>query len=232
MITMNNICKQFGSQTALSNVSFHVPQGEIFGLLGPSGAGKTTILKILTKQLDADEGDYEINAKPHETGVMLEEDGHYQRLSCTENLYLYTDIYQIPRRKALDALTSVGLGDSVKKAVKDLSKGMKQRLALARAILHEPKVLILDEPTCGLDPRSARGIHRLITNLRDNGSTVLLTTHNMEEAVKLCDHIILLHRGEIVEHGVPLEICEKHNAIKTVPDLEAVFIKMTGEELM
>jgi ABC-2 type transport system ATP-binding protein len=108
---------------------------------------------------------------------------------------------------------------------------MRQRLALARAILHEPKVLFLDEPTSGLDPATARGIHKLIQNLRDSGATIFLTTHNMEEAVKLCDRVALLHKGEIVEQGAPAEICERHNAVKTVPDLEAVFIKLTGVEL-
>ena len=232
VITMNNITKRYDKQTVLSNVSFNVEKKQIFGLLGPSGAGKTTIINILTNLVSADSGSYEVEVKPHETGVMLEEDGLYPRLNCLDNLNLFTEIYRLPRLKSIQALHKVGLADAAKKAVNDLSKGMKQRLALARAILHEPKVLILDEPTCGLDPGTARGIHRLITDLKDNGSTVLLTTHNMDEAVKLCDHIILLHRGEIVEHGVPLEICEKHNAIKTVPDLETVFIKMTGEELI
>jgi ABC-2 type transport system ATP-binding protein len=92
--------------------------------------------------------------------------------------------------------------------------------------------LFLDEPSSGLDPETARGIHKLILNLRDKGATVFLTTHNMEEAVKLCDYVALLHKGAIVEQGVPSEICERHNAVKTVPDLESVFIKLTGEELV
>jgi ABC-2 type transport system ATP-binding protein len=108
---------------------------------------------------------------------------------------------------------------------------MRQRLALARAILHEPKILFLDEPTGGLDPRAARGIHKLLLHLRENGATIFLTTHNMEEAVKLCDKVALLHKGKIVEQGEPTEICKRHNAVKTVSDLEAVFIKMTGVEL-
>jgi len=128
----------------------------------------------------------------------------------------------------MDALKNVGLEKSADKAVNDLSKGMRQRLALARAVLHKPKVLFLDEPTSALDPLTARGIHRLITGLRENGATVFLTTHNMEEAVKLCDRVALLSKGHIVEQGVPVELCERHNAIKTVPDLEEVFIKLTG----
>ncbi len=231
MIKMNNIMKQFGEQIVLSDVTFAVNKQEIFGLLGPSGSGKTTIINILTNQLEADNGSKFIGVTPFETGLMLDEDGLYPRLNCLENLHLFTSIYGIPRERALEALKKVGLEDATKKAVNALSKGMRQRLALARAILHEPKVLFLDEPTSGLDPGTAREIHQLIRNLRDNGATIFLTTHNMDEAVKLCDNVALLNKGRIVEHGAPVEICQRHHAIKTVPDLEAVFIKITGVEL-
>jgi ABC-2 type transport system ATP-binding protein len=231
MIEMSNIVKKFGTQTVLSDVTFEADDHEIFGLLGPSGAGKTTIINILTRQLEADGVSFGTGAEMLETGLMLDADGLYVRLNCLENLNIFADIYGIPRKKSSEALKNVGLEDSVKKPVGALSKGMRQRLALARAILHEPKVLFLDEPTSGLDPATARGIHKLIMNLRDRGATVFLTTHNMDEAVKLCDHVALLHKGKIVEHGVPVEICERHNAVKTVPDLESVFIKLTGAEL-
>jgi len=231
MIKMSNIIKRFGAQTVLSDVTFEAKEKEIFGLLGPSGAGKTTIINILTNQLNADGGKFVVGAKPFETGLMLDDDGLYVRLNCLENLNVFADIYGIPRRKSFDALKSVGLDGAAKKSVTALSKGMRQRLALARAILHEPKILFLDEPTSGLDPNTARGIHKLIHNLRENGATVFLTTHNMEEAVKLCDYAALLHKGKIVEQGIPAEICQRHNAVKTVPDLESVFIKLTGVEL-
>jgi ABC-2 type transport system ATP-binding protein len=162
---------------------------------------------------------------------MLDADGLYPRLNCLDNLNIFADMYGIPRKKSLEALKNVGLGESAKKSVSALSKGMRQRLALARAILHKPKVLFLDEPTSGLDPATAKGIHKLIRGLCDNGTTVFLTTHNMEEAIKLCNHIALLFKGKIVEQGVPAEICERHNAVKTVPDLEAVFLKLTGVDL-
>lgn len=231
MIRMEGIVKRFGARTVLSDVSFRVAEGEIFGLLGPSGAGKTTIINILTNQLSEDGGEHGIGATPFETGLMLEEDGLYVRMNCLENLNVFADIYGIPHAKSMDALRGVGLEGDAKKPVSALSKGMKQRLSLARAVLHEPKVLFLDEPTSGLDPGTARGIHRLITGLRDRGSTVFLTTHNMDEAVKLCDRVALLHRGVIVEQGVPSEVCARYGAVKTVPDLEAVFIKLTGVEL-
>jgi len=231
MISMNNIVKRFGEQTVLSGVTFEVKEQEIFGLLGPSGAGKTTIINILTNQLESDGGSHEIGVTPFETGLMLDEDGLFVRLNCLENLNVFAGIYGIPREKSLAALKSVGLEDAAKKAVNQLSKGMRQRLALARVILHEPKVLFLDEPTGGLDPGTARGIHNLILRLRDNGATVFLTTHNMDEAAKLCDRVVLLHKGVIVEQGAPLKICERHHAVKTAPDLEAVFIEMTGVAL-
>jgi len=231
MIQMNKIEKRFGTQTVLSGVSFEAREREIFGLLGPSGAGKTTIINILTNQLDADGGSHRTGALPLETGLMLDADGLYLRLNCLENLNLFADIYGIPRCKSLETLKKVGLEDAAKKAVNNLSKGMRQRLALARAILHEPKVLFLDEPTSGLDPATARGIHKLIQGLCDNGATIFLTTHNMEEAVKLCVQVALLHKGFIIEQGSPVEICRRHNAFKTIADLEAVFIKLTGVEL-
>jgi ABC-2 type transport system ATP-binding protein len=232
MISMENIVKRFSGQMVLSGVTFKVKEREIFGLLGPSGAGKTTIINILTNQLHADSGTHRIGVSPFETGLMLDEDGLYVRLTCLENLHVFADIYGMPRTKSLDALRSVGLEDAVKKPVHKLSKGMRQRLSLARAILHAPKVLFLDEPTSGLDPGTARGIHKLIERRREDGATIFLTTHNMEEAVKLCDNVALLHKGRIVESGSPADICDRHNAIKTVPDLEAVFIKLTGEELI
>ncbi len=215
----------------LSDVTFEVQTQEIFGLLGPSGAGKTTIINILTNQLQADAGTYNIAATAFETGLMLDEDGLYVRLNCLDNLNVFADIYGMPHQKSLEALRKVGLEDAAKRPVQKLSRGMRQRLALARAILHQPKLLFLDEPTSGLDPRTARGIHRLIQDLSAAGATIFLTTHNMEEAVKLCDHVALLHKGKIVEQGIPTEICQRYNSVKTVPDLESVFIKLTGATL-
>lgn len=230
MIKASNIVKRFGTQTVLTDVSFEARDREIFGLLGPSGAGKTTIINILTHQLDADGGSFDTGAALFETGLMLDADGLYVRLSCLDNLNIFADIYGIHRKKSLEALKNVGLEDAAKKSVNALSNGMRRRLALARAILHEPKVLFLDEPTSGLDPTTARGIHRLIQGLRDNGATVFLTTHNMDEAIKLCNQVALLHQGKIVEQGEPAEVCDRHDSYKTVPDLEAVFIKLTGVE--
>jgi len=228
MIYMKDISKSFGENLVLNDLSLEASGGEIFGLLGPSGAGKTTIINILTGQMDADTGVHNIDAEVHELGLMLEEDALIDQLTCAENLNIFADIYRLPRSRSIEVLESVGLGDAIKRPVSDLSRGMRQRLALARAIMHKPKTLFLDEPTSNLDPHTARGIHRLIEDLRDSGSTIFLTTHNMEEAVKLCNNVALLHKGSIVERGAPEEICKRHNAIKTAYDLESVFIKLTG----
>jgi len=231
MIVMEHVQKSFKGNKVLHDINCTVNEGEIFGLLGPSGAGKTTIINILTRQIDADGGSYSTGAKSLETGLMLDEDGLYVRLTCLENLNVFAGIYGMPKQKSIEALESVGLGDAAKKSVSQLSKGMRQRLALARAILHKPKVLFLDEPTAALDPATAKGIHKLIESLRDKGTTIFLTTHNMDEAIKLCDNVALLYKGKIVEYGAPTEICTRHNSIKTVPDLEAVFLKLTGASL-
>ncbi|MCL2225569.1 MAG: ABC transporter ATP-binding protein [Defluviitaleaceae bacterium] len=231
MINVQSVEKSFGEQKVLTGVTFEVKEKEIFGLLGPSGSGKTTLINILTRQLDADGGSTHINATPFETGLMLDEDGLYPRLTCTENLDVFRQIYNMPAEATAKALEDVGLAEAAKKPVSALSKGMRQRLALARAILHSPKVLFLDEPTGALDPRTTEGIHELITQIRDAGATIFLTTHNMEEAVKLCDRVVLLHKGQIVEQGEPLEICERHKSMRTIPDLGNVFIKMTGADL-
>ena len=227
-VSMKNVGKSFGSNMVLKNVTFETHDGEIFGMLGPSGAGKTTIINILTKQLSADVGNCHVKASSREIGLMLEEDGLYSRLSCLDNLIIFADIYKTSHKRTKEVLEQVGLSNAANTAANQLSKGMRQRLVLARAVLHKPKVLFLDEPTSALDPVTARGIHRLIRDLREYGSTVFLTTHNMEEATHLCDRVVMLHRGEIIEQGTPKDICERYNAVKTVMDLEAVFIQLTG----
>ena len=231
MILMQNVEKKFGEQTVLSDVNFDVKEGEIFGLLGPSGAGKTTIINILTGQLKQDSGVTEVNAQLDEIGIMLDIGGLYPHLNCLENLNLYAEIYGLPKGKVMEVLTTVGLADSAKKPVEKLSRGMTQRLALARAILYSPKLLFLDEPTSALDPGTSKGVCRLLQDLREQGATIFLTTHNMDEALKLCDRIALLHDGKIIEQGNPVEICGRYNAVRTVPDLESVFLSLTGVEL-
>jgi len=227
-VSMKNASKSFGDNKVLKDVTFEAHESEIFGMLGPSGAGKTTIINILTKQFGVDSGECYVSVSSNEIGLMLEHDGLFNRLSCVDNLIVFEDIYGIPHNRTLEALERVGLTDSKKTVVDRLSKGMRQRLVLARAILHKPKILFLDEPTSALDPLTARGIHTLIRELRDGGSTIFLTTHNMEEATHLCDRVVMLHNGTIIEQGAPKEICERYNSVKTMLDLESVFVQLTG----
>lgn len=219
-IELCNITQEFGRKKVLNRISLSVERGEIFGLLGPSGAGKTTMIKILTGQLkqtggsayllgqDAAKPDSSVSRK---TGMMLDNSGLYERLSCYQNLNLFAQIYGIEKKRIDELFKRVGLEEARNLPVMKLSKGMRQRLLLARALLGAPEVLFLDEPTSGLDPGTAAEIHRLIMEQRDAGRTVFLTTHNMEEATKLCDHVALLHEGTIVEYGAPEEICLRYN---------------------
>lgn len=222
-IEVMHVSKAFGPKEVLKDISFTVSAGEIFGLLGPSGAGKTTLIKILTGQLNytgsaivmeksCDRLGREIYS---DLGMMLDNSGIYDRLSCLDNMLLFAKLHSVPKKNVTELLTRVGLKD-VKAAAGKLSKGMKQRLVLARALLHQPKILFLDEPTSGLDPATSAEIHKLLLEFRDAGTTIFLTTHNMEEAYKLCDNIALLNEGNIVEYGTPGDLCRKYNRENTV----------------
>lgn len=220
MIKCKNVAKSFDDKAVLKGISFDITEGQIFGLLGPSGAGKTTLIKILTGQLSFDGGevitlDKEIEKLTGEDkrkiGIMMDQFGVYERLSCSDNLKIYADIYGIQYSKIKEILQYVGLGGAEKRSASKLSKGMEARLRLARVFMHSPKLIFLDEPTSGLDPKSMQAIHKLILDKKKEGCTIFLTTHNMEEAAKLCDTVALLNEGEIVEIGKPSDICLKYN---------------------
>ena len=221
VIQIKDVCKAFDQRQVLNNISLSVEEGEIFGLLGPSGAGKTTLIKMLIGLLSATSGNIailgkELDKKIDESfpsfGMVLDNDGLYDRLNCYDNLELYARIYSISNRKKVinDLLEKVGLIESSKKSVSNLSKGMRQRLSFARAILHSPKIVFLDEPTSGLDPATTLQIHSMMKTLKESGTTLFLTTHNMNEAQKMCDHLALLNEGNIVEEGTPEDICLHH----------------------
>ena len=225
MIQCADVCKSFDGKPVLTGVGFEIPDGQIFGFLGPSGAGKTTLIKILTGQLAFDSGTVRIQDKDVRTltgadkkqiGVMMDEFGVYDRLSCADNLKIFADIYGVPHSRIGEALTMVGLADEGRKPAMNLSKGMRARLRLARVLLHAPRIIFLDEPTSGLDPQTARRIHRIILDRKRNGCTVFLTTHNMEEAAALCDRVALLNEGVVVESGAPQAICRKYNHQKRI----------------
>lgn len=273
-----NISKAFGTKKVLDSIDLDIHSGEIFGLLGPSGAGKTTLIKILTGQLPQDSGTAYINgidtkalcgADYRTFGITMDNFGLYERLSCTENLKIFARIYGLPNSSISETLAKVGLSDAAKTPAGKLSKGMIGRLKLARAFMTDPDILFLDEPTSGLDPISANEIHKMILSEKASGKTVFLTTHMMTEAEKLCDNISLLNEGRIVEYGSPKEICRRydhkrmlkihlydgqdielpHNKksasalselfsggmVETIhttePDLETVFMEITGKGL-
>lgn len=211
-------------EEALKDISISLPPGEILGFLGPSGAGKTTTIKILTGQLRQSGGDAAILGRDtrminesiyEQIGIVTDHSGIYERLTVYENLNYFAKILQVEKSRINDLLKTVGLYEHRKKPAGKLSKGQGQRLVLARAILHRPKLLFLDEPTSGLDPSTALSIHKLLLELRKEGMAIFLTTHNMEEASKLCDHIALLHEGHIVEMGTLQEISLKYNREKS-----------------
>lgn len=226
----------FKEKSVLENISFDIKKGEIFGLLGPSGAGKTTLISILTGQLTATGGSSMIlntesskltGEQYTKLGIMMDNFGLYERMNCYDNLKFYQKI----DGKAMDdieaVLQSVGLLEAKKTQVMNLSKGMTNRLAFARAILRKPEVLFLDEPTSGLDPSTVEEIHKLILAEKEKGTTIFLTTHNMYEAEKLCDTIALLNEGNIVEFGAPAEICRRYNHQKKI----RIHLK-SGEDIM
>lgn len=224
-IRIKNINKTFSQKQVLNDICIQIKTGEIFGLLGPSGAGKTTLIHMITGQLAPDDGESYVLGKnslklSHDDythiGLVLDKEGLYERLSCYDNLALFASIYRLDKAKINHVLKQVHLYDDRKKAVNELSKGMRQRLVLARAIMHEPQILFLDEPTSGLDPATTLKIHNLLLELSDKGTAIFLTTHNMEEASKLCHRVALLHEGKIIECDSPVAICERHNDLNNV----------------
>lgn len=219
MIEVRNVHKSFGGKEVLRGLSISVTKGEIFGLLGPSGAGKTTLINILTGQLAYDGEVRILGGKPEDLkgekakkiGIMMDSFGVYERFSCYDNLKIYADIYNIPDEKVRKTLDDVGLGDDKKTKAAKLSKGMLSRLRLARVFMGNPEIIFLDEPTSGLDPQTAESIRALIKAKSEQGCTIFLTTHDMNEAYSICDHTALLNEGKIVEHGTPKEICRRYN---------------------
>jgi len=221
MVEAINLVKHFGKVDAVKGVSFTVAHGEVFGLLGHNGAGKTTTIKMLTGQLlptsgTAKVGGYVVADNPQKVspsfGIVFEDQNLYERLTAVENLNFNARLYGIPNPSAriAEVLAQVGLGESIKRAVSTYSTGMKQRLLIARAILHKPQALFLDEPTRGLDPASAQELRDLIRRLSEQGTTVLITTHYMEDADQLCRRIAFMSAGEIIALDTPYNLKIKY----------------------
>ncbi|MBD5140268.1 MAG: ABC transporter ATP-binding protein [Ruminococcus sp.] len=237
-LNAENIFHSFAEHQVLNGININVKKGEIFGLLGPSGSGKTTLIKILTGQLAQSRGRAEIFGKdagkltPAERkkiGVMMDDWGLYGRLSVYDNMKFYTDIYRISPSCIDGILKDIGLYEARKTAVSKLSKGMKNRLSLARAMINNAEIIFLDEPTSALDPVTTKEIHKILVKAKEAGKTIFLTTHNMFEAESICGRIALLSKGNIIEHGSPAEICRKYDRLKkltiTLKDGETVFME-------
>lgn len=234
-ITAQNLSFRYGKKQILDKITFEIAAGEIFGLLGPSGAGKTTLIKLLTGQLVQETGSAKLLSKDtrklssvehRQIGIMMDDLGLYERLSAYDNLSFYADIYRVSHQKITDVLESIGLYEARNTAVSKLSKGMKNRLSLARALMNDAKILFLDEPTSGLDPVTAKEIHDILTRQKKKGMAIFLTTHNMSEAESLCDHVALLNEGHIIEYGKPAEVCRKYN------HLNQLQVTLKGGELI
>jgi ABC-2 type transport system ATP-binding protein len=227
LIAVEGLERRFGIVTALRDVSFSVRAGQIYGLLGPNGAGKTTTVRILAGLIAPSAGrvrvvDLELGRDNPQirslTGILTESPGLHDRLTARQNLTYYGRLYGLTDtalRTAVDRyLDVVGLTDAADRRVGGYSKGMRQRVAIARALLHEPRVIYLDEPTSALDPEAAKSIRQLVATLRDEGRSIVLCTHNLDEAERVCDRIGILN-GRLLAEGTPAELRRRGRAAAT-----------------
>ncbi|MEO6584541.1 MAG: ABC transporter ATP-binding protein [Ferruginibacter sp.] len=246
IISVKNLVKNYGNFKAVKNISFDVSAGEIFGLLGPNGAGKSTTLEIIETLREKTSGvvivdGLNLDTHPGEIkkmiGVQLQSSGFYPGLNLIELIHLFGGLYNQPV-DPMALLKKVNLADKAKNKSKELSGGQRQRFSIATTLINKPKIVFLDEPTTGLDPQARRNLWELIREVRDNGATVILTTHYMDEAEQLCDRIAIMDEGQIIKLNSPDKMIdeliatgfERPKQVKAA-SLEDVFIHLTGREL-
>jgi ABC-2 type transport system ATP-binding protein len=246
IISVNNLTKKYGDFEAVKGISFDVREGEIFGLLGPNGAGKSTTLEIIETLRDKTSGQvtvdgFDLDKYPGEIkkiiGVQLQTSGYYPGLNLTELIELFGGLYNRTVRP-MDFLDMVNLRDKAKAKFKELSGGQKQRFSIATTLINEPRIIFLDEPTTGLDPQARRNLWELIRDIRSKGTTVILTTHYMDEAEILCDRVAIIDSGKIIAMESPDRLIdnlvatgfERPKEVKQA-NLEDVFIQLTGHTL-
>lgn len=237
MLKINKLNKSFGNRKVLQDLTLQLEPGEIYGLLGANGAGKTTTINIICNLLKADSGEITLNNQPVSEatkkliGIAPQENLLYKSLSCAENLKFFADIYglnrEIREKQIQETLASVNLLDRAKSPVETLSGGMQRRVNIAVALVHQPKLVILDEPTTGLDIEARYEIWELIKQLKSQGITVLLTTHLLDEAERLCQRIGILKQGKILAEGTLTELrglipAEEIVVIETQQEQEAI----------
>lgn len=239
IITVKGLTKYYGDLKAVDNIDFGIAKGECFGFLGPNGAGKTTVMGIVYCFMPPSSGDVkvfgmDVNKNPGEIkariGVMPQDDNLDPDFSVLENLIVYARYFDIPKKDSSkiswELLDFVELRQKADVNIKELSGGMKRRLLLARALVNNPELLILDEPTTGLDPHSRLSVWEKLRQLKSKGTTLILTTHYMEEAERLCDRVAIMDSGRIVVIDSPKNLMNMHGG-----NLEDVYLKLTGRRL-
>lgn len=246
IISVQDLVKNYGSFHAVKGISFDVYEGEIFGLLGPNGAGKSTTLEIMETLRSKTGGKVivdgiDLDRSPDEIkkiiGVQLQTSGYYPNLHLVELIDLFSGLYN-RRASPMELLDMVNLRDKAKSKVKELSGGQKQRFSIATTLINDPKIIFLDEPTTGLDPQARRNLWDLVKEIRSRGTTVIITTHYMDEAEYLCDRVAIMDSGKIVALNSPDKLIdelvatgfERPKEVKQA-NLEDVFINLTGHSL-
>ena len=246
IISVKNLTKKYGDFVAVSNISFDVLEGEIFGLLGPNGAGKSTTLEIIETLRTKTSGKvivagFDLDTQANEIkkiiGVQLQSSGFYPGLNLVELINLFCGLYN-EEVDAIELLERVNLKDKAKAKYKELSGGQKQRFSIATTLINKPKIIFLDEPTTGLDPQARRNLWDLIQHIRSLGTTIIITTHYMDEAELLCDRVAIIDHGKIITINSPDTLIdnlvssgfEKPKVVKNA-NLEDVFINLTGHAI-
>ena len=234
-ISAEGLRKRYGETRAVDGVSFDVREGEFYGLLGPNGAGKTTTLEMAEGLREPDEGAVRLLGEaswPRNTalltriGVQLQSSAFFEKLTCREQIHTFGDLYGVSGERADAMLETVGLTEKGTTRVERLSGGQAQRLSIACALVHDPELVFLDEPTTGLDPQARRNLWDLLRHINAEGRTVVLTTHYMDEAETLCDRVAVMDHGRILRVGRPTELIGELE----VGSLEDVFLELTGRE--
>jgi len=245
IISVENLKKNYGSFEAVKDISFNVYENEIFGLLGPNGAGKSTTLEIIETLREKTAGKImvdglDLDKHPDKIkkiiGVQLQTSGFYPGLNLLELIDLFCGLYNT-RTDALELLEMVNLKDKAKSKYKQMSGGQKQRFSIATTLINQPKIIFLDEPTTGLDPQARRNLWELIQNIRNRGTTVIITTHYMDEAEHLCDRVAIMDEGKIIALQSPDKLIDdlvasgfERTKVTKSASLEDVFITLTGKD--